>query len=121
VHRQGQARLGRGKTGVTVGRKPMGAAERRDQIVGVTLRVIARAAGVSEKMLYAAFGSRRGLLLAALDRAFDAAAEVLAGRQEKGGSNVFVARGGRNGSPSPPRIRSFTSSTSSLPSHMSSV
>jgi len=68
----------------------MAAAERREQIIKVTLRVVARhgvqdatnariakAAGISEKMLYVHFGSRKKLLIAALNAAFDQAASVL--------------------------------------------
>lgn len=68
----------------------MAAAQRREQIIRVTLRVVARhgvqdatnariakAAGVSEKMLYVHFGSRKKLLVAALNDAFDRAASVL--------------------------------------------
>ena len=68
----------------------MVAAERREQIIKVTLRVVARhgvqdatnariakAAGISEKMLYVHFGSRKKLLIAALNAAFDQAASVL--------------------------------------------
>ena len=70
--------------------KRMAAAERREQIIKVTLRVVARhgvqdatnariakAAGISEKMLYVHFGSRKKLLIAALNAAFDQAASVL--------------------------------------------
>ena len=75
---------------MTVGPKRMAAAERREQIIKVTLRVVARhgvqdatnariakAAGISEKMLYVHFGSRKKLLIAALNAAFDQAASVL--------------------------------------------
>ena len=64
--------------------------ERRHQILSVTLDVIsehglqgatnariARAAGISEKMLYVHFASRKELLLSALDLVFDRASKIL--------------------------------------------
>jgi AcrR family transcriptional regulator len=68
------------EVGVARAGKRVSANERRDKIVGVTLRLvadegiegattarIAAAAGVSEGTLYRMFGSKRGILLAAVD------------------------------------------------------
>jgi AcrR family transcriptional regulator len=78
---------------VTLGRagRRISAAERRDRIVEVTLRLvadegidgattarIAAAAGVSEGTLYRMFGSKRGILLAAVDRVHENLFELLA-------------------------------------------
>jgi AcrR family transcriptional regulator len=69
--------------GVTLARasKRLSPAERRDKVIEVTLRLVAHegiegtttariaaAAGVSEGTLYRMFGSKRGILLAAVDR-----------------------------------------------------
>ncbi len=75
----------------------MTGAERKKQIVMVTLDLVAKhgvqgtttariasAAGVSEKTLYKHFASRRELLLAALDVAFDRANYAVLSRQETG-------------------------------------
>ena len=76
-------------------RKRMTGADRKKQIVMVTLDLVAKhgiqgtttariasAAGVSEKTLYKHFASRRELLLAALDVAFDRANHLVFSRQE---------------------------------------
>ena len=76
-------------------RKRMTGADRKKQIVMVTLDLVAKhgiqgtttariasAAGVSEKALYKHFASRRELLLAALDVAFDRANHLVFSRQE---------------------------------------
>jgi AcrR family transcriptional regulator len=73
----------------------MTGADRKKQIVMVTLDLVAKhgiqgtttariasAAGVSEKTLYKHFTSRRELLLAALDVAFDRANHLVFSRQE---------------------------------------
>ncbi len=75
-----------GRTG-----KRVSAAERRDKIVEVTLRLvadegidgattarIAAAAGVSEGTLYRMFGNKRGILLAAVDRVHENFLEMMA-------------------------------------------
>jgi AcrR family transcriptional regulator len=69
----------------------MSAADRRDKILEVTLRLvadegiegattakIAAAAGVSEGTLYRVFGSKRGILLAAVDKVHDHFMELMA-------------------------------------------
>jgi AcrR family transcriptional regulator len=76
-------------------RKRMTGAERKKQIVMVTLDLVAKhgiqgtttariasAAGVSEKTLYKHFASRGELLLGALDVAFDRANHLVFSRQE---------------------------------------
>ena len=71
--------------------KRVSAADRRDKILEVTLRLvadegiegattarIAAAAGVSEGTLYRVFGSKRGILLAAVDKVHDHFLELMA-------------------------------------------
>jgi AcrR family transcriptional regulator len=91
---------------LTAGPKRMAAADRREQIIKVTLRVVARhgvqdatnariakAAGISEKMLYVHFGSRKKLLIAALNAAFDQAASVLDGGDDTSAVDRLRAAG----------------------------
>jgi AcrR family transcriptional regulator len=79
---------------VARGGKRISAAERRDKIVGVTLRLvadegiegattarIAAAAGVSEGTLYRMFGNKRGILLAAVDRVHENFFQLMAASQ----------------------------------------